>query len=110
MKAHFEILKKISKKHTKLVISTIPHEEENLILLKYIKKLNPKIIVILTANHMHEALNFYSQGADYVIVPHITGGEKISNLLNKIMPHKQILAEARTKHLKMLLSLDSKHR
>ncbi len=107
---NFEILRQIDKKHTKLIISTVPHEEENLTLLKYAKKLNPKITVLLTANHMHQALHFYSQGADYVIIPHLTAGEKVSHMLKNIIPDKKALAEARSKHLKMLLSLDSKYR
>lgn len=106
---NFEILKQISRK-TKLIISTVPHEDENIVLLRYVKKLNPGIVVFLIANHLHEALNLYSKGADYVIVPHITGGEKVASLLSKTALDKKTIKDTRTKHLKTLLSLDSRHR
>lgn len=105
-----EILKLIDRKHTQIVISTVPSEEENLTLLKYAKRINPKIVTILTANHLHQAINLYSKGADYVIVPHITAGEKVSNMLDKVLPNRSILKELRNRHLKMLLSLDSRYR
>ena len=88
----------------------MPHEDENLTLLKYVKKLNPKILVFLLANQTHHALNFYSHGADYVIVPQILGGEKVSGLLDRVISNKNTLKDVRNKHLKTLLSLDSRYR
>jgi len=105
-----EILRLINAKHTQLVISTVPNEEENIILLRHTKQMNPKILVFLTANHLNQALNLYARGADYVIVPHITCGERVSSMLDKVLPNRGMLKEIRNRHLKMLLSLDSRYK
>jgi Trk K+ transport system NAD-binding subunit len=58
---------------TKMVISTIKKFDENMILLKTLKNLNPKMIVILISIHVEESIRLYEQGADYVIMPHYLG-------------------------------------
>ncbi len=105
--ANSEILKRLHLKKVKIVISTVPHEEDNMFMLKFVKSVNKKIIVFVTANHLHEALDLYEAGADYVIMPHLLGGEKMGMKLKKVIQGSLNVKTARTKHLKQLLKINS---
>lgn len=65
-----DFLEWLNFKKSKMVISTVKKFDENMILLKAMKEMNPHLIVILLSNHVHEAIKLYEQWADYVIVPH----------------------------------------
>lgn len=63
-----------------LIISTISDPEDAISLLKSIKRLKgPKVIV--AAFEKSDAKEFYKEGADYVILPHIAGGNHLAKLL-----------------------------
>jgi len=70
-------------KHMKMVISTIPELDSNLLLLSEVKKQNEKIPVIMTALELEDALTLYDAGADYVVIPHLVGGEHIAELISR---------------------------
>lgn len=80
---HEEILEKINLKNSKIFISTIPEFEDNIELIKKIKRVNKSAIVIIVAGNIKEASKLYSLGADYVILPQFISGEKISDLIGK---------------------------
>jgi len=103
-----EVLKKIKFNNAKIVVSTVRRVEDNTLLIKYVKKNNPKTLVFVTAEHLHEALDLYEAGADYVILPHILSGERISSLIKRILKKKVELISLRNKHIKHLLHLDFK--
>ncbi len=105
---NIEILKRMKLKQTRLVVSTIRHEEDNLRLLNYMKHQNKKITVVLTASTIHDALELYEAGADYVIVPMVTTGERISVLLEKFLKKRRSMDNFRARHLKHLLELNSR--
>lgn len=65
------------------VISTIPDFDDNVHLLQYIKKENPKAIVIVTAENEWEAKELYELGAQYVILPHFIGGLQIAQAIKR---------------------------
>ncbi len=102
-----EILKRISFKKAKVIVSTIPREEDNLRLLKYLKSIKTRAIIFVTARTVHESLNLYDAGADYVILPHIMSGEKIADILSKYMDDKKMLRKVKRDHLKHLLEINS---
>ncbi len=77
-----EILERANLKNAEILISTIPNREDNLLLIKEACSLNPKMHIFITADYPDDALEFYDAGADYVIVPKILGGEKISEFLD----------------------------
>ncbi len=94
-----ELLDKIDLKKIKLVVSTIPDYEENLHLLKKIKRLVPKVKIVVTGSRISETLRLYDAGADYVVTPKIIAGQE----LGKIIHSKKIdLKKAKRKHLKHL--------
>jgi Kef-type K+ transport system membrane component KefB len=97
-----EILDKVNFKKIKMIISTVPHAEENLFLIDYAKSKNPKIKILVTANHFYSAKKMYRSGADYVILPHILTGEKVSTILRRAFQNKTYLAKLTKKHFKLL--------
>ena len=78
-----DFLQELNFKETKMSISTIKNVDENMILLKTLKKYIPNMIVVIVANHIHEAIKLYEQGADYVILPHYIGVEHTSLMLEE---------------------------
>jgi len=100
-----EVLDKLNLRKVKVIISTVPGESDNLFLLDYVKKINPKVRVLLTAQHVHEAEKLYEKGADYVIVPHILSGEKVSLIIKKILRDKSYTGKLRKRHSKYLHKL-----
>jgi Kef-type K+ transport system membrane component KefB len=78
-----EIMDKLNFKKAEMVISTIPDYDDSLMLVKKVKADNKKAVVIVTAEDVDDALALYKQGADYVILPHMLGGEHISILLQE---------------------------
>ena len=78
-----EIMDRINFKKAELVISTIPDYDDNTMLTKKVKSVNKKAVIIVTAEDVDDALELYKQGADYVILPHMLGGEHISLLLQE---------------------------
>ena len=88
-----------------MIISTVPNEEDNLFLLQYSKKINPKIRVLVTAKHKYEADKLYEKGADYVIIPHILSGEKVSVILRNILKNRYYTKKIKEKHTKFLSRL-----
>ncbi len=79
-----EIIDQLDFKNAKVIVSTIADMKENLLLIKKAKYVNNKILTFLTAQSVDEALEFYDQGADYVILPHFLGGEMVSLLIEEV--------------------------
>ena len=78
-----EIMDKLNFRKSEIVISTIPDFEDNIMLTKKVKQARKKTVVIVTAEDVDDALELYKKGADYVILPHMLGGEHISILLQE---------------------------
>ena len=100
-----EVLEKTNLNKVKIIISTVPEEEDNLFLLSYVKKINPKIQILVTAGHTYEADKLYKNGADYVILPNILSGEKVSLILRSSLKNKYYLKKMKEKHTKFLSKL-----
>lgn len=65
----------------KLVISTIPDVEDNLLLLRELRHENRKAKVVVMALDSHDAKLLYKANADYVILPHLAGGRQIAKII-----------------------------
>jgi Trk K+ transport system NAD-binding subunit len=108
--ANLEFLKKLNFKKARVIISSVQKEQDNLVLLKHLKKIKCKAITFVTANHLYEALNFYDLGADYVILPHLMSGESVSLILEKYLKDKKALNKIKKDHLKHLLEINNETR
>jgi voltage-gated potassium channel Kch len=78
-----DIIERVDLKNIKMIISTVPDTNDNLLLVKETRKVNKKATVITTSFDADDALKLYKEGADYVILPHYLGGEHFSALLEE---------------------------
>lgn len=78
-----ELLNRLKLKDCKLVISTIPEDDSNLLMMRKYKKLNKSGLCFLTSERISGALDLYKEGADYVIIPRLLGGHHVSNLIEE---------------------------
>lgn len=71
--------------NAKLIISTVPEKESNLLLIDGFKRRNGTGILIAVADNRHDAKALYSKGADYVVLPDVIGGIHIAQLIKDDM-------------------------
>ncbi len=74
-----DLLDEINLAEAKMIVSTVPDLETNLMFIRKIRKSNPKAIIITVSNKAEEALQMYRKGATYVISPHLIGGKFIAD-------------------------------
>jgi len=90
-------------KNLKTIISTLPRLEDNLLLLKYFRKAKPGLFLALRAEKIHEALQLYELGADYVMVPLVISAESSFDTIEKLSKHN--LSKLRNEHIAHLKDL-----
>ncbi len=97
-----ELLEEAGVEHAKLIVSTIPDHQVNMVLLNYLKVKNPQAIVIMHADDPYEAAKLYEAGASYVVLPHYIGSEKVSEFIAKSGLAKSAFRKQRVRHLTYL--------
>jgi Kef-type K+ transport system membrane component KefB len=97
-----EILDRVDVKKLKLVISTIPSYEDSMHLLKKVKKINPKLRVVVTAGRISETLKLYREGANFVITPKVVAGQELADIIHV---RNFNFKKARANHLKRLSAI-----
>src|SRR3989338_2462412 len=97
-----EVLERLNFKKAKIVISTVPTKSDNMLLIDFARKENNKIIILVTASQIQEALDLYDAGADYVVMPHFLGGNYVSVLIEKFDDGLNKLLEHKIRHIKEL--------
>jgi Trk K+ transport system NAD-binding subunit len=97
-----EFLKELNLSKAKMVISTIPEFETNLLLINKVRWNNKKAIVIVVSHNIEKTHLLYECGATYVIMPHFLGGWRASTMVRKHgLRIKEFLKE-KEKHLKQI--------
>ncbi len=94
-----EILDRISLKDARIVISTIPEQESNLMLIYETKKRNPRTLVFIVGDDMDQALELYDAGADYVIIPKMVSGDRASDLIRTFIREPLRLKKMKEEHI-----------
>jgi len=79
-----DFLEELNFKKTKIVISTIPDLNTNLLISKFLKSENKEIKFISVANREKEKLELESSGCDLVFIPYSLGGEAISQKIKEL--------------------------
>ncbi|MBP7740856.1 cation:proton antiporter [Candidatus Woesebacteria bacterium] len=100
-----EFLAGLPLKKAQLIVSTLPDLETNKLLIKYLDKINPNIVVIVYAHNKVEAIECYETGADYVVMPHYIGVKHTANLIKKTGINTNSFKRKKMLHLKELESL-----
>jgi Kef-type K+ transport system membrane component KefB/Trk K+ transport system NAD-binding subunit len=100
--ADLEFLDELGLEKVKMLVSTIPDAEPNIVLVGKAKRANPGMVIMSVAYSIEEAMKLYGLGASYVILPHFLGGQQASLLAAQHkFDHKKFLRE-KEKHLKYL--------
>ncbi|MBD3249939.1 sodium:proton exchanger [Candidatus Woesearchaeota archaeon] len=107
-----ELLEELNLSQAKMVISTIPEMDTNLLIIKKVKEINKKAIIVVVSHHIEEAERLYEEGATYVIMPNFLGGQHFSTLLerNKLKMEKFLEEKiAHIEHIKKRKKARHKH-
>jgi len=83
--AHADTLRHAGIENAELVVSSIPDDilrgTDNLRLLRSARASCPKAKVMLTTDHIPQALHFYRAGADFVYIPRLHSARQIARIL-----------------------------
>jgi Kef-type K+ transport system membrane component KefB/Trk K+ transport system NAD-binding subunit len=107
-----EFLETLNFSNAKIVVSTIPDFETNLIILKEAVSKNHSSVFIAVSHKIEDALELYKNGADFVILPHFLGGEYAVHLIKEYGDNKYKYLELREKeiaHLQQRIKIGHKH-
>jgi len=97
-----EFLNELNLSKTKMVVSTIPDVESNILLMKNVRDFNPNSIIILRAHTINDALELYKKGANYVLTPHFLGGEYIAKMIENSKTDFKGYEKQKKAHIKVL--------
>ncbi|MCL5411708.1 MAG: cation:proton antiporter [Patescibacteria group bacterium] len=99
-----EIMDKLNLSEARMVISTVPDLEENLILILEAQLRNRRVSIITTALDDEDAVELYRKGSDYVIVPHFLGGQHVAQIIAQHLEKDLKLSNLKEDHLEELHS------
>ena len=97
-----DFLDELSLEKIKLMASTIPDFETNMLLVDSIRAVNSDAIIIVRANEVKEAFELYNKGASYVLTPYFLGGEYVAKMIEHFEIDKKDYKKEKEKHMKML--------
>ncbi|OGH79105.1 MAG: hypothetical protein A2469_04720 [Candidatus Magasanikbacteria bacterium RIFOXYC2_FULL_40_16] len=81
--ADVEFLQSLSLEKTKMIISTIPDIEDQNTLIRTVRNDGGKAVIIANLYHPTYLDEVYKAGANYVMMPHLLGGNWISHILKE---------------------------
>jgi Kef-type K+ transport system membrane component KefB/voltage-gated potassium channel Kch len=96
-----DLLESINFQQAKLIVSTIPHLETNLLIARVVNKQRPDpddTILIAVSHSVDDALALYDSGYDYVVLPHFLGGSFAVELVQKMRNSKSRFIKLREEH------------
>lgn len=97
-----EFLDEIGLASAKLIVSTIPDLNTNLLLISHYRLLSPSGVIITISHDVSGARELYRAGASYVVMPHYLGAHHAASLMEKYGFNRQAFKEEKRKHLENL--------
>ena len=94
-----ELLDELNLSGAKMIISTIPLIDTNLLVINKLKEVNKKAIIAVVSHQIEEAERLYEEGATYVIMPHFLGGQHFSTMLERNKLRLDKFLEEKIAHL-----------
>jgi Kef-type K+ transport system membrane component KefB/voltage-gated potassium channel Kch len=79
--ADHDIQERVHFDKARLVISTVPDIEDNLILIEGLSRSNKKAKIVVMSYETQDTKELYEAGADYVVMPHVAGGRHLAKIL-----------------------------
>ena len=102
-------LEELNLAKTKMVLSTIPETDTNIMLIKKIRMENTKAIVLVVSNQLHDSLKIYEAGASYVIMPHFIAASHTSAMIEEFAFNIDKFLKHKASHLSHLQGRKSLH-
>jgi voltage-gated potassium channel Kch len=93
--ADVEYLSELPLDKAKLVISTIPDPHDQLTFIKHVRAQSKKTYIVANLTHAKFRESLYAAGADYVMLPHVLGGELVADLIKKHSLTKKVFKDLR---------------
>lgn len=90
--ADVEFLSDLPIADASFVIMTIPTVDDQMNLIAHVRGRNPDILIVANASYAPEAAMLYEAGANYVMMPHVLGGNWIAGVLKKKLTQKGLRA------------------
>jgi len=91
-----EFLENLSLEKAKLVIFTIPEADDQKTVISHIRHLNSKAIIIGNLYHSDYLDDLYEAGANYVMMPHLLGGQWVAEVLREYSWNEKTFVKLRT--------------
>ena len=101
--ADTEFLEDLGLQNVRIIVSTIPDFDTNVVLLTKIRQVNEDAIVLMVAYGVEDAMRLYDSGASYVIMPHFLGGYHASKMTDNHGFDKEKFRLEREEHIRYLL-------
>lgn len=99
-----EFIENLPIANSKLVVLTIPALDDQMVVISHIKQSRSNAFIIANAYQYEEIKELYEAGADYVMMPHLVGGNWISDILVKDKWSKESFTTLRSEQESMLNS------
>ena len=99
-----EFIENLPMASSKLVVITIPALDDQLTVIQHIRQSRSETFIIANAYQYSEIKQLYDAGADYVMMPHLVGGNWIAGVLKKGRWTKDAFARLRDEQAEMLAS------
>ncbi len=92
---NLELLDEMNLSKAKMILSTVPDTDINILLIRKIRAVNKDAIILVVSNQLHDSLKVYEAGATYVIMPHFIAAHHTSAMIedfafniDKFLKHK----------------------
>ncbi len=97
-----ELLEELGLKDVRLVISTMPHLDSNILLIRKMKQARERSIIAVVSYDINDAITLYDAGATYVFMPHFLGGKHMGTMIEEYGFDVQKFIDQRIMHLNHL--------
>ncbi|MEX1113583.1 MAG: cation:proton antiporter [Patescibacteria group bacterium] len=97
-----EFLQDIGVGSARIVVSTLPDFESNLLLVKTVRQNNKNAVVMALSHSVAQTEALYRHGASYALMPHYLGAEYASKMIRRFGLDHAKYSRHRSRHLKTL--------
>ena len=100
-----EFLNELPLKEAKVIVSTVPDFEINLLLTQTVRRLNEDAVIIIIADTMEHAIELYAAGVTNVILSHYIGARQAADMIMKFGLDAKKYEKIKEEQIKYLTSL-----
>lgn len=93
--ADVEFLAQLPLEKAKMIVSTLPEDDDQKTLVEYVRKQSKKTLIIANLYHVQSLKELYKAGANYVMMPHMLGGDWMANILREERVTKKMFERLR---------------